>query len=144
VETKALKQAVKRNKDRFPPDFMFELTDGEFKNLRSQIVTSSLSQWGGTRYKPMVFTEQGVAMLSSILRSKQAVQANIEIMRTFVRLRQMLSVHKDLERRLDELEDRYDEQFKVIFDAIRLLMAEEEKPEKKIGFEVRERKVKYG
>jgi len=107
-------------------------------------VTSSLAQWGGARYKPMAFTEQGVAMLSSVLRSKRAVQVNIEIMRAFVRLRQMLSAHKDLERRLDALEERYDEQFKVVFDAIRALMKPPEKPKKKIGVEVKEGKPKYG
>ena len=144
VETKVLKQAVRRNIDRFPADFMFELTDQEFKNLRSQTVTSSLSRWGGARYKPMVFTEQGVAMLSSILKSKQAIQVNIEIMRAFVRLRQMLGANRDLEARLDVLEERYDEQFKVVFDAIRALMDPPEKPRKKIGFEVKEPKSRYG
>jgi hypothetical protein len=134
VETKALKQAVKRNIDRFPSDFMFELSEHKFNILRSQIVTSS-SQWGGARYRPMVFTEQGVAMLSSVLRSKRAVQVNIEIMRAFVRLRQLMAAHKDLERRLDSLEERYDEQFKVVFDAIRALMKPPEKPREKIGFE---------
>jgi hypothetical protein len=106
-------------------------------------VTSS-SQWGGARYRPMAFTEQGVAMLSSVLRSKRAVQVNIEIMRAFVRLRQMLASHKDLERRLDALEERYDEQFKVVFDAIRALMKPPEKPKEKIGFEVKEGKAAYG
>ena len=94
VPTKALKQAVRRNMDRFPSDFMFELTKVEFANLRSQIVTSSSPQWGGTRYTPMAFTEQGIAMLSSILRSKRAVQVNIAIMRVFVRLREMMATHK--------------------------------------------------
>jgi len=141
VETRVLVQAVKRNMDRFPEDFMFQLTEKEFADLKSQIVTSS---WGGSRRaKPYAFTEQGVAMLSSVLNSKRAVHVNIEIMRAFVRLRQMLSAHKDLERRLDALEDRYDEQFKVIFDAIRALMQEEKKPKKQIGFEVKEPKGKY-
>ncbi|MBN1625214.1 MAG: ORF6N domain-containing protein [Deltaproteobacteria bacterium] len=143
VETKALKQAVKRNIERFPSDFVFELTELEFKNLRSQIVTSS-SKWGGARYRPMAFTEQGVAMLSSVLRSKKAAQVNVEIMRAFVRLRRMLTAHKDLARRLDELEQRYDEQFKVVFDAIRLLMRDEEKEKRKIGFEVKEPRRRYG
>ena len=110
VETKVLKQAVKRNIDRFPPDFMFKLTYQEVRNLRSQFVTSSSQQWGGTRYEPMAFSEHGVAMLSSVLRSKRAVQVNIEIMRAFVRLREMLSSHKDLERKLSALENKYDEQ----------------------------------
>ena len=142
VETRVLVQAVKRNIDRFPEDFMFQLTDEEFANLKSQIVISS---WGGSRRaKPYAFTEQGVAMLSGVLNSPTAVQVNIEIMRAFVRIRQMLSAHKDLERRFDALEERYDDQFKVVFDAIRALMSEEEKPRKKIGFEVKEGPVGYG
>ena len=139
VRTKALKQAVSRNTERFPSDFMFILTYQEFVNLRSQIVTSSSRQWGGTRYKPMAFTEQGVAMLSSVLRSKRAVQVNIEIMRAFVRLRKMLSTHKELARKLKELEDRlekHDEDIGLIFEAIRELMTPPDKPTKKIGFDV--------
>jgi hypothetical protein len=132
VETKVLVQAVKRNIERFPKDFMFQLSKDEFANLRSQDVTSS---WGGRRYPPYVFTEQGVAMLSSVLRSKRAVQVNVEIMRTFVRLRQMLSSNKELEKRLAELEQKYDEQFKVVFDAIRQLMSPVDSTKKKpIGF----------
>ena len=142
VETKVLKQAVRRNIDRCPSDFMFELSDSEFKILRSQFVTSS--SWGGARYTPMAFTEQGVAMLSSVLRSKGAVQVNIEIMRAFVRLRGMLASHKELEKKLTALENKYDEQFKVVFEAIRALMSEDEKPKKKIGFEVKEPKAAYG
>ena len=141
VETKQLKRAVRRKITRFPKDFMFELSKEEFENLRSHFGTSS---WGGTRYPPMAFTEQGVAMLSSVLNSERAAQVNIEIVRAFVRLRQMLSAHKDLERRLDALEERYDEQFKVVFDAIRALMEPPEKPKKKIGFEVKEKKSAYG
>jgi phage regulator Rha-like protein len=147
VQTKALKQAVRRNLDRFPSDFMFELTDLEFKNLRSQIVTSSLDQWGGQRYKPMAFTEQGVAMLSSVLRSKRAVYVNIEIMRAFVRLREILSTHKELARKLGELEERiaeHDEQIQAIFETIRQLMAPPVKERNKIGFEVREGRAPYG
>lgn len=133
VETKALVRAVKRNLDRFPADFMFQLTKDEFDNLRSQFGTSS--QWGGRRYAPYAFTEQGVAMLSSVLRSKPAVQVNVEIMRTFVRLREMLATHKDLARRLDSLEKKYDHQFKVVFDAIRQLMAPPVPPKRgRIGF----------
>jgi hypothetical protein len=141
VPTKALKQAVRRNLDRFPPDFMFQLTKEEFLDLKFHFGTSS---WGGTRKLPRAFTEQGVAMLSSVLKSKRAVQVNIEIMRTFVKLRQMLATHKDLERKLAALETKYDKQFKVVFDAIRALMKEEEKPKKKIGFEVKEPKRRYG
>ena len=142
VPTKTLKQAVRRNIDRFPADFMFELTHKEFAYLRSQIVTSSSPQWGGRRYTPMAFTEQ--AMLSSVLRSKRAVQVNIEIMRAFVRLRQMFSAHKDLERKLIALEKKYDEQFKVVFEAMRALMSPPEKAKRKIGFEVKEPKAWYG
>ena len=132
VEPKVLVQAVKRNLDRFPKDFMFQLTNQEFTNLKSQIVTSS---WGGIRRaNPYAFTEQGVAMLSSVLRSKRAVQVNIAIMRAFVKLREMLSAHKDLARKLDKMEKKYDMQFKVVFDAIRQLMIPPEKPKRKIGF----------
>ena len=133
VETKALTRAVRRNIERFPADFMFRLTNEELAVLRSQAVTSS--GWGGRRYPPYAFTEQGVAMLSSVLRSRRAVQVNIAIMRAFVRLREMLAAHKDLARKLDELERKYDEQFRVVFDAIRRLMAPP-KPRKRprIGF----------
>jgi hypothetical protein len=144
VPTKALKQAVKRNKDRFPEDFMFVLTAQEFKHLRSHFVTSSSSKWGGVRYAPMAFTEQGVAMLSSVLRSKCAVQVNIGIMRAFVKLREMLIANKDLARKLAALERKYDAQFKVVFDAIRALMAAPEPKKRKIGFRVEESKAKYG
>jgi hypothetical protein len=142
VETKVLNQAVKRNSDRFPRDFMFQLTPEESEGLkehlgstalRSQIVTSKEGR-GGRRYFPMAFTEQGVAMLSSVLRSSRAVQVNIAIMRAFVKLRQILGSHRDLARRLDEMESKYDKQFKVVFDAIRQLMAPPEKPRRRIGF----------
>ena len=121
VETKVLHQAVRRNLDRFPDDFSFSLTDQEFAILRSQTVTSS---WGGSRYAPMAFTEQGVAMLSSVLRSPQSIAVNIEIMRTFVRLRGMLAEHSDLKRKLTALEKKYDENFRTVFDAIARLMDE--------------------
>jgi hypothetical protein len=121
VETGALTRAVRRNADRFPPDFMFRLTGDEFDDLRRQSGISS--DWGGRRYPPYAFTEQGVAMLSSVLRSKRAVRANVEIMRAFVQLRQMLAGHADLARKLGELERKYDAQFKSVFDAIRALMA---------------------
>jgi hypothetical protein len=120
IDTRALVQAVGRNQERFPDDFAFQLSTSEASNLRSQIVISS---WGGPRYRPYAFTEQGVAMLSSVLRSPRAVQVNIEIMRAFVRLRQLLASHEDLARKLDALERKYDAQFKVVFDAIRQLMA---------------------
>jgi hypothetical protein len=147
VATKVLKQAVKRNIDRFPSDFMFVLSRQEVTNLKSQIVTSSSPQWGGARYQPMAFTEQGVAMLSSVLRSKRAVQVNIEIMRAFVRVREMLGAHRELAARLKELENSiqgHDEQIQTIFEAIRQLMTPPEKPKKKIGFEVKKPKAKYG
>ena len=138
VEPKVLVQAVKRNIDRFPGDFMFQLTPDEFKNLKSQIVTSS---WGGVRRAtPYAFTEQGVAMLSSVLRSPKAIQVNIEIMRAFVRLRQMLASHKDLARKLEDLEKKYDKQFAVVFAAIRQLMEPPPvKPKGRIGFNTKQR-----
>ena len=131
VETKALIRAMKRNLDRFPADFMFQLTLEEVENLRYQFGTSS---WGGRRYRPYAFTEQGVAMLSSVLRSERAVRVNIEIMRVFVRLRQVMSTQADLVRRLDELEQRYDGQFKAVFDALRQLVAPPERSRRRIGF----------
>ncbi len=132
VETKVLNQAVKRNIERFPEDFMFQLSEEEFDFLRSQSVTSS--QWGGRRYPPYAFTEQRVAMLSGVLRSKRAVLVNIEIMRAFVRLRQILSSHAELARKLNELEKRYDTQFKVVFEKIKELMTPPEPKRKRIGF----------
>ena len=112
VQTKVLKQAVRRNISRFPNDFMFELTDEEFQNWRSQIVTSKSDRMG-LRYKPMAFTEQGVAMLSSVLNSKRAIQVNIQIMRAFTRLRQMLSTHDELKKKIESMEKKYDENFKI-------------------------------
>lgn len=141
VVTKVLIQAVKRNIERFPDDFMFQLTGEEFKRLKSQIVTSNSSDEaapsdrGGRRYPPYAFTEQGVAMLSSVLRSKRAVMVNVEIMRAFVRLRQMLASNADLARKLATLEKKYDAQFKIVFDAIRDLMAPPQpKKRRPIGF----------
>lgn len=132
VETKVLNQAVKRNIERFPEDFMFQLSEEEFDFLRSQSVTSS--QWGGRRYPPYAFTEQRVAMLSDVLRSKRAVLVNIEIMRAFVHLRQILSSHAELARKLNELEKRYDAQFKVVFEKIKELMTPPEPKRERIGF----------
>lgn len=137
VATKALTQAVKRNPERFPPDFMFPLTEQEVANLRSQIVTSRSASrtWGGRRTAAHAFTEQGVAMLSSVLKSERAVQVNVEIMRAFVRLRGLIEHDRELARRFDDLESRYDRQFKVVFDAIRELMAPPQPPPKRrIGF----------
>jgi hypothetical protein len=132
VETKALNLAVRRNAGRFPEDFMFRLTAEEFENLRLQIETSS--SWGGRRYRPLAFIEQGVAMLSSVLRSKRAVQVNIAIMRAFVKLREILASNRELARRLNEMEKKYDRHFKIVFDAIRDLMKPPELPRRRIGF----------
>ena len=132
VETKVLVQAVKRNIERFPKDFMFQLTQEEYQLLRSQIVTSK--KRGGRQYAPFVFTEQGVAMLSSVLKSSKAVQVNIEIMRAFVALRQMLFEHKELAAKLHQLEKKYDKQFKAIFDAMREFMTPEKPQGRPIGF----------
>jgi len=133
VATKALVQAVKRNVERFPEDFMFQLNQSEAELMRSQSVTALKRN---IRYLPYAFTQEGVSMLSSVLKSKRAIQVNITIMRVFVRLRAILSTHKDLARKLEELEKKYDTQFKQVFDAIRRLMSEPPKiPESKpIGF----------
>lgn len=132
VETRVLVQAIKRHQERFPADFMFQLSRVEFDYLRSQSVTSS--QWGGRRYSPYAFTEQGVAMLSSVLNSPRAIQVNIEIMRAFIRLRRILASHAELARKLENLEKKYDVQFKVVFDAIRKLMTPPERKRRRIGF----------
>jgi len=133
VETKALTRAMKRNSSRFPSDFMFQLAKEEFDDLRRQSGTSS--SWGGRRYPPYAFTEQGVAMLSSVLHSQRAVQVNIQIIRTFVKLRRILATHEELARKLAALERKYDHQFKVVFDAIRELMTPPEpNKRRRIGF----------
>jgi len=147
-----LNEAVKRNLDRFPDDFMFQLSQSEFDNLKHQVgdlnlksqIAISSSDWGGRRHPPYAFTEQGVAMLSSVLRSKRAVRVNIEIMRAFVRLRQILASNAQLARKLYALEKKYDAQFKVVFDAIRQLMTAPEPKKRKIGFLVKERAARYG
>ena len=131
VETKMLKRAVKRNIERFPDDFMFQLIKEEFDNLRCQNGTSS---WGGQRYLPYAFTENGVAMLSSILNSKRAIQVNIQIMRTFTKIREMLATRKELRQKIGEIEKKYDHQLKVVFDAIRQLMSPPEAKKRKVGF----------
>ena len=136
VETGALNRAVKRNLQRFPQDFMFQLTTEESDFLRCQIGISKRGR-GGRRFLPYVFTEQGVAMLSSVLNSERAILVNIEIMRAFVKLRQMLASNAELSRRLGELESRYDKQFRVVFDAIRRLMATPARGRKEIGFRSR-------
>ena len=131
VETKQLKRAVRRNSDRFPNDFMFILTNQEVRNLRCQFGTSNR---GGTRYKPMAFTEQGVAMLSTVLSSKRAIQVNIQIMRIFSQFRQMLTGHEGLQKKIEAMEEKYDKQFRVVFEAIKQLLKEDKKPKHKIGF----------
>ncbi len=143
VETRALNQAVRRNSDRFPADFMFALSRTEIQNI-SQIVISSTGRKDTLKFSKnvLVFTEQGVAMLSSVLNSKRAVQVNIAIMRTFVKLREMMATHKDLARKLKDLEKKYDGQFQVVFQAIRQLIDVEEKPKRKIGFIAKESKAK--
>ena len=139
VEVRVLVQAVKRNIDRFPSDFVFQLSTSEFEDLKSQIVISS---WGGARRsRPYAFTEQGVAMLSSVLKSKRAVQVNIQIMRTFVKLREILSTHKELAQKLKELElkiDSHDQHIQAIFEFINQLIAPPEKPKRKMGFTIDE------
>ena len=135
VETRVLLQAVKRNLDRFPADFMFQLSKEEHDFLRSQIVTLKRGRGHHRKYQPYVFTEQGVAMLSSVLRSERAILVNIEIMRTFVRLRRMLAGHEELARKLAALEKKYDSQFKVVFDVIRELMAPRKRKGRLIGFQ---------
>jgi hypothetical protein len=132
VETKVLTRSVRRNIERFPEDFMFQLNQVEYDDLRRHFGTSS--QWGGRRYAPYAFTEQGVAMLSSVLNSQRAVQVNVEIMRAFVRLRSLLASHAELAGKLDALERKYDAQFKVVFDAIRQLMTPPPSPRRPIGF----------
>jgi len=133
IATKALKQAVKRNRARFPGDFMFELNQTELGNWRSQFVTSK-ADVKGLRYAPMAFTEHGILMLSSVLKSDRAIRVNIGIMRTFVKLRQMLTSNTELSYRLEELESKYDRQFKIVFDAIRQLMSPQVSDRKQIGF----------
>ncbi|MBI1751196.1 MAG: ORF6N domain-containing protein [Acidobacteria bacterium] len=132
VETRVLIQAVKRNLERFPSDFMFQITDQEWTDLKSQSVISS--SWGGRRTAPYAFTELGVAMLSSVLNSERAIQANISIMRAFTQLRGMLTAHADLARKMESLERKYDGQFRVVFEAIRELMTPPTPAKKPIGF----------
>jgi hypothetical protein len=140
VHTRDLNKAVGRNLDRFPADFLFQLTPGEFEALKFHFGTSS---WGGTRKLPYAFTELGVAMLSSVLKSKQAVRVNIQIMRTFVALRKLLESHKDLSKKLEEMEKKYDQRFQIVFEAIRQLLEPPAKSDRKIGFRVEEPKPPY-
>lgn len=133
VSTRRLNEQVKRNIERFPKDFMFQLTKEEFGNWRSQIAISN-SEKMGIRRKPYAFTEQGVAMLSSVLNSKVAIQVNIQIMRTFTRLKEIIMSHKNIQRKIEAMERKYDQQFKVVFDAIKQLLIPPKKPKGKIGF----------
>lgn len=136
VEHRALMQAVKRNIERFPEDFMFQLDNNEYKLLKSQIVISNRGR-GGARHNPYAFTEQGVAMLSSVLRSQRAIDVNIQIMRTFVKLREMLISHEELSRKLKEMEKKYDKQFTIVFRALEQIIKPQEKKLKgKVGFRV--------
>jgi hypothetical protein len=141
VETKRLKEQVRRNIERFPEDFMFALTKEELKNLRSQFATSS---WGGARYSPMAFSEHGVLMLSSVLKSERAVQVNIQIMRTFTKLREALLDNKDLRMELEEFKQITEERFQIVFETLDQLLTVESKPKKKIGYTVKEKQKKYG
>jgi hypothetical protein len=134
VDTRSLNQAVKRNLERFPQEFMLQLTNDENKSLISQNVISNIKR-GGTRHLPYVFTEHGILMLSSVLNSKRAIQVNIEIMKTFIKMREMLAMHKDILRKVEEMEKRYDKQFRIVFQIIRGIN-EEEKNKKQIGFKL--------
>ncbi|NQT28072.1 MAG: ORF6N domain-containing protein [Candidatus Omnitrophica bacterium] len=133
VPTRRLNEQVKRNIERFPKDFMFQLTKEEFGNWRSQIAMSNSGKMG-IRRKPYAFTEQGVAMLSSVLNSKVAIQVNIQIMRTFIRLKEIIMSNKGIQRKIENMERKYDQQFKVVFDAIKQLLISPEKSKGKIGF----------
>lgn len=137
VETRVLLQAIKRNSARFPKDFIFQLSKAELENWRSQFVMSNPAAKMGLRRRPFVFTEQGVAMLSSVLNSERAIRVNIEIMRAFVRLRQLLTTHKELARKLEELERKYDKQFQIVFEALRQLMRPPEPKRPPVGFRLK-------
>jgi len=141
VETKVLKQAVRRNIDRFPSDFMFELTKGENQSLRSQNVTLKRGQH--SKYLPFAFTEHGVLMLSTVLNSERAVQVNIQIMRTFTKLREALLDNKDLRKELEELKQLTEERFRIVFETLDQLLTIESKPKKKIGYTVKEKQRAY-
>jgi len=142
VPTKVLNQAVSRNEKRFPPDFMFRLS----KDEKDELVTNCdrFQKLKHSSALPRAFTEQGVAMLSSVLNSDRAIQVNIQIMRAFTQLRQMLSTHKDLKRKIESMEKKYDQQFQIVFEAIKQLLETDAKPKKKIGFTVKEKQARYG
>ena len=134
VEAKYLKRQVRRNLDRFPSDFMFKLSKQEFRNWRRQFVTSNSADKMGLRYSPYAFTEQGVAMLSSVLNSKRAIKVNIQIMRVFVNLKRAVLTYTGLKKKIDTMEKKYDQQFRIVFEAIRKLLEPPQKPKRKIGF----------
>jgi hypothetical protein len=143
VSTKRLNEQVKRNPDRFPKDFMFQLTAGEVECLRSQFATSNEGQ-GGRRYRPYVFTEHGAIMAANVLNSSQAIRMGVYVVRAFVRLREMLALHRDLATKLDELERKvgvHDQEIQAVFDAVRRLMKEPEKPKRRIGFTVWDKRI---
>ena len=142
AETKSLKQAVRRNMERFPPDFMFELSKEESDSLRSQIVT--LKRGRHAKYLPFAFTEQGVAMLSAVLNSSRAIEVNIEIMRTFTRIRRMISVSEDLKQEIEDLRGQTDERFRIVFEVLDQLLSPGAKTKKEIGFTVKEQMQRYG
>lgn len=142
VTTKRFNEQVRRNTDRFPGDFMFQLSSDEFESLRSHFATSSLKH-GGRRYLPYAFTEHGALMAASVLNTQRAIDVSIYVVRAFVKLREMIASHKDLARRLDELESKYDAQFHVVFDAIRKLMIPRDEDKRKIGFLAKESRAVY-
>jgi phage regulator Rha-like protein len=143
VTTKRLNEQVCRNLKRFPADFMYQLSAEEFESLRSHFATLKNSRGKHRKYLPYVFTEQGIAMLSSVLNSDRAIEVNVQIMRAFVKLREMMSTHKELAHKLNALEKKYDGQFQIVFEAIRQILEVEAKPKKKIGFIARERQAVY-
>jgi len=137
VETRVLKQQIRRNIDRFPADFMFELSKKEWDSLRSQFVTLNTGRGQHSKYLPFAFTEQGIAMLSSVLRSKKAIEVNIAIMRTFVQLRKLMDTNKELANKIEKLETKFDEQFQIVFNAIKKLIHQKNEPRKKMGFKTK-------
>jgi len=139
VNTKVLNQAVKRNTDRFPEDFMFQLTETEYENLRSHIVTLETGKGKHRKYLPYAFTEQGVAMLSGILRSKKAILVNIAIMRAFVKMRELIDENEELKKKLDLLEAKYDKQFHIVFEAMKQLVQKENEPREPVGFKIKKK-----
>lgn len=143
VTTKRLNEQVRRNVKRFPADFMYQLSQEELNSLRSHFATLKNSRGKHRKYMPYVFTEQGIAMLSSVLNSGRAIEVNIQIMRTFVKLREMMASHKDLAKKLTDLEKKYDGQFQIVFEALRQLIEIEQKPKGKIGFIAKERQAVY-